>query len=57
MFDHMVEVNELKPSFETYGLTENDVIFIKELIAGSPLDEGGHQVPKDQDCRIEEIEH
>ena len=34
MFDHMMEKNDLSPSFEEYNLLENDLIFIKELIAG-----------------------
>ena len=55
MFDHMVKVNNLQPTFEKYGLTEDDMIFIKELITGTALDGGGDQVPKNQDCRIEEI--
>ncbi|XP_015749994.1 PREDICTED: deoxynucleoside triphosphate triphosphohydrolase SAMHD1-like, partial [Acropora digitifera] len=43
MFDHMVEVNDLLPSFKKYNLTEKDVIFIKELIAGTALDRDGDQ--------------
>lgn len=43
MFDHMVEVNDLLPSFKEYNLTEKDVIFIKELIAGTALDRDGNQ--------------
>ncbi|XP_067052893.1 deoxynucleoside triphosphate triphosphohydrolase SAMHD1-like isoform X2 [Acropora muricata] len=43
MFDHMVEVNNLLPSFKKYNLTEKDVIFIKELIAGTALDRDGNQ--------------
>ena len=39
MFDYMVdlEANQLKPVFESYGLTEKDRVGIKELIAGKPL--------------------
>nr|XP_046253083.1 deoxynucleoside triphosphate triphosphohydrolase SAMHD1-like [Scatophagus argus] len=38
MFDHMVEVNDLKSVMEQHGLVlSEDLIFIKELIAG-PLD-------------------
>nr|XP_046253079.1 deoxynucleoside triphosphate triphosphohydrolase SAMHD1-like [Scatophagus argus] len=38
MFDHMVEVNDLKSVMEQHGLVlPEDLIFIKELIAG-PLD-------------------
>lgn len=41
MFDHMVEVNGLRPSFRQYHLMENDVEFIKELIVGIDRDRGG----------------
>ena len=44
MFDHMVKVNNLLPSFTEYNLTEKDVIFIKELIAGTALDTNSTQV-------------
>ena len=44
MFDHMMKVNNLLPSFAKYNLTEIDVIFIKELIAGTALDITGAQV-------------
>ena len=44
MFDHMIKVNNLLPSFSKYNLEENDVIFIKELIAGTALDAAGSQV-------------
>lgn len=37
MFDHLVEKNNLKPEMEKYGLSENDLNFIKEQIGG-PLD-------------------
>lgn len=43
MFDHMIKVNNLLPSFSKYNLEENDVIFIKELIAGTALDAAGSQ--------------
>ena len=55
MFDHMVEVNDLLPTFKKYDLTEKDVIFIKELIAGTALDRDGDQVTKNQDYRIKQI--
>ena len=44
MFDHMMKVNNLLPSFAKYNLTEIDVIFVKELIAGTALDMTGAQV-------------
>ena len=44
MFDHMVKVNNLLPNFTEYNLTEKDVIFIKELIAGTALDTNNTQV-------------
>ena len=37
MFDHMMKVNNLFPSFREYNLLEKDLIFIKELIAGTAL--------------------
>lgn len=37
MFDHMMKVNNLFPSFREYNLSEKDLIFIKELIAGTAL--------------------
>jgi len=37
MFDHLIEVNNLCPEFEKHGLHENDIMFIKEQIAG-PLE-------------------
>ncbi|XP_073233759.1 deoxynucleoside triphosphate triphosphohydrolase SAMHD1-like [Porites lutea] len=37
MFDHMMKVNNLLPSFREYNLSEKDLIFIKELIAGTAL--------------------
>lgn len=44
MFDHMVKVNNLLPSFSTFNLTEKDVTFIKELIAGTALEANNAQV-------------
>ncbi|XP_022803920.1 deoxynucleoside triphosphate triphosphohydrolase SAMHD1-like, partial [Stylophora pistillata] len=38
MFDYMMMVNNLFPSFAKYKLTERDVTFIKELIAGPVLE-------------------
>ena len=35
MFDHMLTSNSLRGEFDKYGLTEQDIIFIKEQIAGS----------------------
>ncbi|KAI4892676.1 hypothetical protein NFI96_028025 [Prochilodus magdalenae] len=34
MFDHLVKENNLEPVMEKYGLTPDDLIFIKEQIAG-----------------------
>lgn len=36
MIDHLIEVNNLRPEFKKHGLHENDIIFIKEQIAGIP---------------------
>ena len=44
MFDYMLKANNLLPSFIQYNLTERDVVFIKELIAGTALDTTGSQV-------------
>lgn len=37
MFDHMIEVNNLLSEFMKHDLEENDIVFIKEQIAG-PLE-------------------
>jgi len=37
MFDHLVEVNNLQPFLERYDITEGDLTFVKEQIAG-PVD-------------------
>lgn len=50
MFDYMLEVNNLLPSFIQYNLAERDVIFIKELIAGTALDTNGSQVNSFGEC-------
>lgn len=55
MFDHMVEVNHLLPSFQKYDLSEKDVIFIKELIAGTALDRDGYEVTKAEDYTVKQI--
>ncbi len=34
MFDHLVASNNLQHELTCYGLMENDIIFIKEQIAG-----------------------
>ena len=34
MFDHLLEVNGLKAEMERYGLTADDISFIKEQIGG-----------------------
>lgn len=44
MFYHMVEENDLLPSFRKYDLMENDVKFIEELIVGIARDRDGDQV-------------
>ena len=38
MLDHLITANKLWPAFTRHGLTEVDLIFIKELIVG-PLKE------------------
>ena len=37
MLDHLLEENKLKKNFEQYGLKEQDIVFIKEMILGRPL--------------------
>jgi len=32
MLDHLLDVNDLKPSLEKYGITDNCIDFIKHLI-------------------------
>lgn len=34
MFDHLLEVNNLSEEFKKYNLSESDLTFIKEQIAG-----------------------
>ncbi|XP_071173860.1 deoxynucleoside triphosphate triphosphohydrolase SAMHD1-like isoform X2 [Mytilus edulis] len=34
MFDYLIEENELRKEFERFGLTEQDITFVKEQIAG-----------------------
>ena len=37
MFDHLIEVNDLQSTFDEYGITDDDISFVKEQIAG-PID-------------------
>ena len=37
MFDHLIQVNDLQSSFDQYGITDTDLAFVKEQIAG-PID-------------------
>ena len=37
MFDHLIDSNNLRPLLLQNGLSDNDLIFIKELIVGPPL--------------------
>ena len=55
MFYHMVEENDLLPSFRKYDLMENDVKFIEELIVGIARDRDGDQVTKAEDYRVKQI--
>lgn len=43
IFEHLVETNDLMETFESVGLDDTDLIFIKELIYG-PLDDNGGTV-------------
>ena len=44
MFDHMIEVNDLLPTFAKYHLADKDVTFIKELISGAALEKNSAKV-------------
>ena len=44
MFDHMMDVNKLLPTFAKYNLADKDVTFIKELISGTALEENSAKV-------------
>ena len=37
MFDHLIKVNDLQSSFDQYGISDTDLMFVKEQIAG-PID-------------------
>lgn len=43
IFEHLLETNDLMETFESVGLDDTDLIFIKELIYG-PLDDNGGTV-------------
>lgn len=34
MFDHLIQVNDLQSTFDQYGITDIDLVFVKEQIAG-----------------------
>ena len=34
MLDHLINVNDLWPEFQKYGLSDTDLLFIKEMIFG-----------------------
>ena len=52
MLDHLLKENDLRPEFSRYGLQEQDIVFIKEIIAG-PL----HKEPQeDEGIEEEELE-
>jgi len=44
MLDYIIEKNKLMPTFESFGITRNDVTFVKELIYGplQKVDEGDY---------------
>lgn len=46
MFEHLLKENDIHKEFEKYGLTNTDILFIKELIGGPPTSEMCSQ-PKD----------
>ncbi len=41
MFDHLIDCNDLRPLLFQNGLTDNDLIFIKELIVGPEPNSSG----------------
>lgn len=45
MFDHLLAANNLRSEFEKYGLSEEDLSFIKEMICDAPdsRSEGGYK--------------
>ena len=45
MFDHLIQVNDLQSSFHQYDITDTDLAFVKEQIAG----------PIDTDSRIKQM--
>ncbi|XP_037080063.1 deoxynucleoside triphosphate triphosphohydrolase SAMHD1-like isoform X2 [Pollicipes pollicipes] len=55
MFQHMVEENDLMPKFKAAGLTEQDLIFIKEQIAGPSVCTGRYTGRPDQKTFLYEI--
>ncbi|XP_052062384.1 deoxynucleoside triphosphate triphosphohydrolase SAMHD1-like isoform X2 [Mytilus californianus] len=44
MFDYLIKENELREEFERFGLTEQDITFVKEQIAG-PLKKNKNEWP------------
>ena len=34
MFDHLIQVNDLQSAFDQYDITDTDLVFVKEQIAG-----------------------
>jgi len=44
LLDYIIEENDLMPTFESHGLTRNDITFVKELIYG-PLKEDNGDYP------------
>ena len=47
MLEHLIKVNKLEPVMKYYGLKpEEDLIFIKEMIAGKKPD------PKDPEVKV-----
>lgn len=53
MLDHLLEENNLRLEFSRYGLHEQDIVFIKEIIAG-PLRDKEEQ--EDEGIEEEELE-
>ena len=52
MLEHLLEENNLRPDFSRYGLQEQDIVFIKEIIAG-PLHK---ELQEDEGIEEEELD-
>ena len=42
MFDYLLDANQLRQAFQKFGLNEQDIEFVKELVVGRPKDGWEH---------------